>query len=215
VPKRNGDTTVILARHGQTEWNAAGRIQGQGDSPLTSLGREQSLRVSERLAAIEVEAVYASPSERASYLGRLIAARHGHLPVTLVEGLRERSYGCYEGLTREEARARDPALFEKWLADPDREQLAVPGGETQAAMSHRVMAALREIILSHSGGSVAVATHAGPIRSIVFAILGISTTRWGQVLVSPGSLTTICGAPGEPRVVSVNDTSHLDARLLR
>jgi broad specificity phosphatase PhoE len=210
MPESGRDTTVVLARHGQTEWNMTGRIQGQEDSPLTELGREQSLRVARRMGRRKIDAIYASPTGRARYLGELMAAQYRRLPFAVVEGLQERSYGCYEGWTLAEVKAQDAALAQRWLADPDREQLATPGGETQAEMSRRVMAALHEILLHHPGSTVAIATHAGPIRSVVFAILGISTTRWDQVMVAPGSLTTILGSSDRLRVVSLNDTSHLE-----
>jgi broad specificity phosphatase PhoE len=205
---------VILARHGETEWNLSGRIQGYGDSPLTPLGGEQSRRVAERVASMKISAVYASSSGRARDMGELIAAQHG-LPVTLVEDLRERCYGCYEGLTLAEIREKDGAALAKWLSHPNREQLAPPGGETQAEMSQRVMAAVRDITARHPGETVAVATHGGPIKSIVFAILDIPTTAWDRTWVTNGSLTTIRGTPDDLRVACFNDTCHLDSVATR
>jgi broad specificity phosphatase PhoE len=207
---REDRTTVILARHGETGWNATGRIQGHGDSPLTALGLEQGRRVAERLAGEKIAAVYASTSTRARDTGELIAAPHG-LSVQLVEDLRERSYGSYEGLTVAEIAAREPAALSAWLAHPNREQLAAPGGESQPQLSARVMPALREIVVRHPGETVVVATHGGPIKSAVFAILSIPLIAWDLTWVSNGSLTVLRGTPDKLRVACFNDTCHLDS----
>ncbi|MFB3882028.1 MAG: histidine phosphatase family protein [Armatimonadota bacterium] len=207
---RENRTTVILVRHGETEWNATGRIQGHGDSPLTALGLEQGRRVAERLAREKIAAVYASTLSRARDTGELIAAPHG-LSVQLVADLRERSYGSYEGLTLDEIREREPAALATWLSHPNRELLAAPGGENQPQMSARVMPALKEIVAAHPGETVAVAAHGGPIKSAVFAILSIPITAWDLTWVSNGSITVLRGTPEKLRVACVNDTCHLDS----
>jgi broad specificity phosphatase PhoE len=79
-------------------------------------------------------------------------------------------------------------------------------------MSERVMAALREIAASHPGETVAVATHGGPVKSAVFHILGASVERWSSTFVANGSITILRGTPDMLRVVSFNDTCHLDAQ---
>ncbi len=207
---RSDQTTVILIRHGETEWNTIERIQGQTDSPLTTLGGEQGRRAAERLATEKLAAVYASSSGRARDTGELIAAPHG-LAVQLMDSLRERCFGSYEGFTLAELAQHDSANLNVWLEHPNRERLAPPGGETQPQMCERVMAALREIVERHAGETVAVATHGGPIKSIVFAILDIPITSWHRAWVSNGSLTTVRGTPDELRVACFNDTCHLDS----
>ena len=97
-PEGSDRTTLILVRHGETEWNLAGRIQGHTDSRLTERGREEGRRVAERLANLEVAAVYASDLGRARETGEIIAAPHG-LSVQTAPDLRERCYGEFEGKT--------------------------------------------------------------------------------------------------------------------
>jgi broad specificity phosphatase PhoE len=214
MPEPSSKTTVILVRHGETEWNLNGRIQGHSDSALTTLGGEQGRRVAERLAGEKIAAVYASPASRARDTGELIAAPHD-LTVQLVDDLRERSYGSFEGLTLAEIREKHPAALEAWLPHPSREQVAPPDGETQPEMSRRVMAALREIVARHPGETVVIATHGGPIKSAVFAILDIPITSWHRTWISNGSLTTLRGTPDELRVACFNDTCHLDSTYAR
>jgi len=202
--------TLILVRHGETEWNLDGRIQGHSDSPLTARGSQQGRQAAERLAGMNISAVYASDLGRALDTGELIAAPHG-LEVRTMLGLRERCYGAFEGKTAEEIRASDPDGFERWLSD--RQRLAPPGGETQAELAGRVMRALHEIAGAHLGETVAVATHGGPIKSALFAVLDIPVDSWDRAWVSNGSVTVLCGTREEFKVASFNDTSHFEARI--
>ncbi len=207
MPARNQETTVVLVRHGETEWNLKGRIQGQSDSRLTERGRKQGQCAAERLAARRLAAVYASDSGRARETGELIAAPH-RLEVVTTRDLRERCYGEFEEKTREEIEATDAETFRRWFSD--RQRLAPPGGETQAELAKRVMRALREIAGAHPGETVAVATHGGPIKSILFAILGVPITSWDRTWVANGSITVVRGTPDDLRIAAYNDTCHLD-----
>jgi len=215
IPRMEQDkdrTTLILVRHGETEWNVAGRIQGHSDSRLTARGAEQGRRAAERLAGLDISTVYASDLGRARETGEIIAAPHG-LAVKTVQGLRERCYGAFEGRTAEEIRGETPDVFERWLGD--RQGLAPPEGETQHELSERVMGALGEIAGAHPGETVVVATHGGPIKSAVFAVLEIPIESWDRAWVSNGSVTILKGDQGELKVACFNDTSHLDVEAAR
>jgi probable phosphoglycerate mutase len=203
-------TTLILVRHGETEWNLAGRIQGRLDSQLTPLGVEQGKRAAERLARLPIAAVYASDTGRARHTGELLATPHG-LAVRVNEDLRERCYGDFEGLTLEELRQRDADAVARWLAD--RQRLAPPGGETQPDLSRRVMAALHSIAADHSGDAVAVAAHGGPIKSALFAILAIPIDSWDHTWVTNGSITILRAVGAQLKLAAYNDTCHLDFEI--
>jgi probable phosphoglycerate mutase len=207
VPRDPNRATLILVRHGETEWNLDGRIQGHSDSRLTERGREHGRCAAARLAALKLAAVYASDLGRARETGEIIAAPHG-LGVMTKPDLRERCYGEFEGRTREEIVAADPEAFNTWLAD--RQRLAPPGGETQGELSDRVMRALREIAGAHRGETVAIAGHGGPIKSAVFRILDIPISSWDRTWIANGSVTVLRGTGDELRVASFNDTSHID-----
>jgi broad specificity phosphatase PhoE len=200
-------TALILVRHGETEWNVERRVQGRLDSPLTARGRTQARRTAERLAEMNVRAVYSSDIGRAQETAELIAAPHG-LTVALRPGLRERSYGILEGKTMQEAAGDDTGWLEAWLAD--RLRLAPPEGETQPEMSQRVMSALRAIAAAHAGEHVVVSTHGGPMKSAVFDILQIPISSWDRTWIPNGSVTVLVGAPERLQVAVLNDTCHLD-----
>jgi broad specificity phosphatase PhoE len=124
------------------------------------------------------------------------------------EGLRERCYGVLEGKTLEEVGATAGAWFVSWEAD--RIQKSPPAGETQPEMCQRVMDALCEIAQAHPNQTVVAAVHGGPIKSAVYDLLHIPLSLWNLTFISNGSLTTLRGTPELMRVVSFNDTCHLD-----
>src|SRR4249919_1885580 len=96
-------TRVLLARHGQSEWNSAGRWQGQADPPLSALGRKQAIHAAERIGA--VDAIIASDLQRAAETAFIIAEAIGVGPVITEPQLRERNVGEWSGLTRDEIEA--------------------------------------------------------------------------------------------------------------
>lgn len=207
MARSDREARLILVRHGETVWNVQERVQGHQDSPLTERGREQTGRAAKRLAEMDIAAVYSSDTNRAREAGRLIAGSHG-LAVRPREDLRERSYGVLEGLTLEEAAERDSGWLERWRAD--RLRLAPPGGESQPELCRRVMAALREIAAAHPGEAVVVATHGGPIKSAVFAVLDIPISSWDLTWVANGSITVLRGTSEVLRVAAYNDICHLE-----
>jgi broad specificity phosphatase PhoE len=204
---RSQQATIVLVRHGETVSNLEGRVQGQQDSPLTQRGRAQGRQVAERLASLNIAAVYSSDVGRARETADLIAAPHG-LAVATRRDLRERCYGELEGKTLDEAAAQGGEWLDAWTAD--RLRAAPPGGETEPQLARRVMAALLEIAAAHPAQTVAVATHGGPIKAAVFAILDIPLSSWDLTWIANGSITIVRGTPDLMRIAAFNDTCHLD-----
>ncbi len=202
------DATLILVRHGETVWNVENRWQGQKDSRLTDLGREQARRVAARLAVTKVSAVYSSDLGRAREVADIIAAPHS-LPVIEREDLRERSYGLLEGKTSKEAGVSEGVWFLRWQADHLRQ--APPAGENEQMVGDRVMDALAEIAESHLGQTVVISTHGGPIKIAFFRILSIPLSLWRLAWVSNGSITIFRGNRDVMRLVCFNDVCHLEA----
>jgi broad specificity phosphatase PhoE len=149
-------TTILLARHGETDWNLERRVQGHSDTPLNETGRAQALALAQTLEGGELDAVYSSDLVRASDTARVIADRLG-LDVTVLPELRERHFGTWEGMTDEEIFNRFPAAKSGSWGD----------GETKEEMRERVLAALHRIADEHPGGRVLVVTHGGPMRALL------------------------------------------------
>jgi len=153
-------TTILLARHGETDWNRANRFQGHADPPLNDTGRSQAAELAAALAEEPFAAVYSSPLRRAFETAEIVAAPHGLEPVP-VEALREVDVGSWQGLTRAEIEERFPAQFARWL---EYEQ-GWDDGETYDEMGVRVMAALLELAAAHDGEQILAVSHGGPVRA--------------------------------------------------
>ena len=162
-------TTILLARHGETDWNREGRFQGWADPPLNRTGLDQAVELSVRVMAEDLTAVYSSPLRRALETAEVVAASHGLEPVT-VNGLREVDVGSWSGLTRTEIEERFPDEYARWL---DYEQ-GWQDGETYDAMAERVLTVLLELASAANGQRLLAVTHGGPIRAAAAAADGIS-----------------------------------------
>lgn len=145
-------TTLLVARHGETDWNREGRWQGWADPPLNDTGRGQARQLADELRGTRFDAVYASDLRRAFETAEILAAPHG-VPVIADAGLREIDVGSWSGLTRAEIEARFP--------DGKR-----PDGETHEQHGTRVRAAVIRIAREHLGERILLVTHGGTIRSI-------------------------------------------------
>jgi broad specificity phosphatase PhoE len=153
-------TTILLARHGETDWNRDNRFQGHADPPLNETGRAQAAELAAALAEEPLAAVYSSPLQRAFETAEIVASPHGLQPVP-VEALSEVDVGSWEGLTRAEIEERFPAQFARWLAY----EQGWDDGETYDEMRARVLAALLELAAAHEGDEILVVSHGGPVRA--------------------------------------------------
>jgi phosphoserine phosphatase len=159
-------TTILLARHGETDWNAARRVQGHTDVPLNERGREQARALADELGDERLAAVYASDLMRAHETARIVAERKG-LDVIVLPELRERNFGTWEGLTDREVLDRYPEARAGTWGD----------AETRDEMSHRVLEALRRIAAAHPDAQVLVVAHGGPLRAVLHAAGGNAATE--------------------------------------
>lgn len=157
---------VFLVRHGETDWNVAGRWQGHTDVPLNATGRAQAAALAERLRGEGIAAVATSDLSRARHTAEIVAGALG-VPLALVDpGLREQSYGRFEGLTPRECEARYPVEWARYLAD---RSAGPPGGETRAAVLDRVVRAVQAASARLSGPALVV-THGGALRALLAAL---------------------------------------------
>ena len=156
-----------VVRHGETDWNVQARWQGHTDIPLNAIGKTQALDVAELLRHVGPVAVVASDLSRAHETARIVAAEL-RIPLAYLDaGLRERSFGCFEGLTREECERLHPRAWREWVAD----RRPPPGAETHEALTARVVDALSRAAERLSPPAVVV-THGGALRAVVEAATG-------------------------------------------
>lgn len=156
--------TLFLFRHGETDWNREGRLQGHTDVPLNAAGFEQARLLGERLRPHGLQAVLSSDLARARKTAEIVAAVLG-LTLVLDAGLRETDVGAAEGLLWAEAKGRFGAeLTERWYSDED---VAFPGGETGFSTRTRGLAALRRFADAHPYRRIGVSTHGAMVRQLM------------------------------------------------
>jgi probable phosphoglycerate mutase len=149
-------TTLLLVRHGETDWNAEGKLQGHTDRPLNEYGRRQARALAERLVGEEIDAVYASDLSRARETAEILGAQLG-LPVAVDPDLREKNWGNWEGLTSDE---RLHVEYEGESSDDHRE---------------RTLRAVERIVERHPAGRIVVVTHGGSLRRLQAAVAGVAS----------------------------------------
>ncbi len=156
--------TVFLFRHGETDWNREGRLQGHTDVPLNAAGIDQARLLGEKLRPHRLETVVSSDLARALATAKIIADALG-IPIVTDRGLRETNVGAAEGLLWAEAKSRfGEALTERWYSEED---AAFPGGETGLATRLRGLEALRRFALAHPYRRIGVSTHGAMVRQLM------------------------------------------------
>jgi broad specificity phosphatase PhoE len=200
-------TTLVLVRHGETEWNRNGRWQGHTNVPLSAAGREQARRLAERLKAegAMFDHIYASDLHRAFETAEIIATALGLAVHPLIE-LREIDIGAWSGLTSDEIRAR---YAEEWAFHEQGTDFRRGGhGETLQEFQTRVARVADQLVRTHPGQRLLVATHGGTVRALLHYVAQL--TGYGMdTPIGNTSLTEVVFEDGTVRIVRANDTAHL------
>ena len=160
---------ILLTRHGETAWNALGKLQGHTDIALNETGRGQARALSAALGPSVVQVV-TSDLRRARETGEIIAGALGLPPPVIDPELRERQYGVFEGLTRAECESQHPDAWRAWVAQVG----APPGGEPRAEAAARLGRALTRILATAApaGGDIVVVSHGGVMRLWLMEVVG-------------------------------------------
>jgi len=200
-------TSIILVRHGQTEWNRVERFRGRVDLPLNATGRSQAHAAARRiLSTWNIAAVYTSPLQRAVETAQAIGQRSA-VPVTKCPGLIDIDYGEWQGLTPEEVHQQYPELYSLWLTSPQR--VRIPGGESLGRVRRRAMAAIREIVARHPQETVVLVSHLVVCRLLVLAMLGLPTACFWHIQQDTATINVFEHTDGRFIVKVINDTCHL------
>ena len=201
---------LFLVRHGQVSSNRDLRYVGSRDEPLTELGQKQAAALAELMAPLPIAEIRSSPLARAYDTATAIAAAVG-IDVVVEQRLREQSYGAWEGLSRDEVRARstdDWDLLEAWEKDA---QVAPPGGESLQAVEQRALdlvADLRSAATEDDMPWIVLVSHVGPIKALLSASLDLSLDRGGRrIFLDPGTVSVVDW--GDPPILRLcNSHAH-------
>ena len=205
-----------LVRHGQTDWNRAGKIQGTTDIPLNETGRQQAEQLAtvlkERIgysAETRIDAVYASPLARAFQTAEILA-KEEKLPLRRLTGLRERDFGYWEGKSWQQVEAKDPDEFHLWREQP---MVGIPsGGESRKSCEARSERAIRQILEETAGDAVIVA-HGGILVFLMNYLLRFHREPQ-EIIVANASLSVVSydRSTGMGKLLALNETGTLEQK---
>ena len=198
-------TEIIIARHGQTEWNVGEVFRGRIDIELDETGAKQAELLADYLSGMKVEAIYSSPLKRALKTAEAIARYH-KLEVEIAPGLIDFNYGEWQGLPHQEVKDRYKELYTEWTKNPH--QVRVPAGESLHDVRERALDVVDEIITRHEG-TVVLVSHRVVNKVLICALLGLDNSHFWNIKQDTCGITTFVYEKGRFILTEHNNTSYL------
>ena len=201
-------TTVLLVRHGRTGSNINGFYMGWSNEDIDDVGYTQAHCLSSRLVSLPIASVYSSPLKRTYTTATIIAKPHD-LELKVLDDLIEIRLGDWEGLHMDEIGQRWPELWQQSRVDPS--EITMPNGESFKEVTERAVRAFETIVAANQGKQAVIVTHDVVIRVLVAYILGVPNSIYRRLEVNNVSLSVTRVIDGKARLITLNDTSHLEA----
>lgn len=199
---------LILVRHGESEWNRIGRYQGQLDAPLSELGLRQAEALAKRLSTEKLDAIYASPLQRARRTADAIARYHPSVAVEEDAALLEIHHGDWQGLYAADVRERYREALEEWRVFPTRSQM--PNGESFSNILKRTLNFRERVCRQHgSDASIVVSTHDVVVKILIADALGMHMDRINRLWITNASISVVEYTEDLPFLVSLSEACHL------
>jgi probable phosphoglycerate mutase len=200
-------TRVLAIRHGETDWNVGGLIQGQLDIPLNAMGRWQAHRVAAAVAEEGIDALYSSDLLRAFETAQAVSSACG-LCVSTDPGLRERGFGTFEGLSYSQISQSWPEQSERWRKrDPE---FGAPGGETLNDFYARSIAAATRLAAQHPGQTIALISHGGVMDCLYRAASRVALDAPRSWQLGNTSINRLLYTPQGFTLIGWSDSYHLE-----
>jgi len=201
-------TTILLVRHGQTESNVTGYFMGWSDEDINERGYAQVNSLASRLADYPIASVYTSPLKRTYSTASILAKPH-NLKLEVLDDLIEIKLGDWQGLHMDEISRRWPELWKQSRIDPS--EVTMPNGESFRQVTERAVRAFERIVADNQGKQALIVSHEAVIKVIIVHALGATNSIYRRFELSNASLSIIrVGDDGKTRLITLNDTSHLD-----
>ena len=179
---------------------------GRSDEDLTEAGYKQARRLSSRLARLPMASVYTSPLRRAYATAAILVEPH-ELDLRVLDDLIEIDLGDWQGLHMDEISRRWPELWQQWRTDPS--EVVIPNGESLTEVTERAILAFHRIVETNQGKQAIIVAHEVIVKVIVAHALGAPNSIYRRFEISNTSLTVIQFIDNKPRLIGLNDTSHL------
>ena len=202
---------IYFVRHGETEWNQKGMLQGKKNSPLTEEGKNQAVKLRDALKDVKFDGIYSSPMGRASLTAEIIRGDREQAMFTIPE-LREMSFGDMEGRKKTEFEELYPEEYNNLWTNALKYDPSPFNGETFQEVDERVMGALGHLVNAHSeGGRILVVSHGMTLKNIFTHVWGHGLDKyWEDPVPQNTSLSIVSYSNGEYRMEDFSNTSHLD-----
>ena len=207
----DSSTRILAIRHGETAWNRDTRIQGHLDIPLNESGLAQASRLTEALQSEALDAVYCSDLARARQTAQGLAAGAG-LPLHEETGLRERSFGIFEGMTWQEIALRWPEQCLRWRQRDA--EFGAEGGETLAAFYARCIGTIERIAAAHPGKTVVIVAHGGVMDCLYRAATRLALDAPRSWTLGNAAINRLLYSPEGFSLIGWNDDAHLQGLSL-
>ena len=203
--------TLYLIRHGETTFSQSGGFCGSLDPDLTPAGTQMGRELAEAYKGVEWEAAYVSPLKRTVQTAQPLCQAAG-LEMNLRDGLKEITYGEWEGKTTAYVKEHYRDVYIRWMTEPAWN--APPGGETSLEIESRSSQVISEIVAKHADGNVLIVSHKATIRIMLCTFLGIDLGRYrDRISALAGSVNVVQFGEYGPRLELLNDRSYLSDEL--
>ena len=208
IPKKIGDSRIILVRHGETNWNKEGRFQGQIDIPLNEKGKDQASKASKYLEEIKFTKAFSSSMKRPYETAKIIL-KNKNIKIEKIQSLVEISHGLWEGKLEEEIKLSWPEMLKDWHEKP--ESVTMPNGESIKQVSDRTISAWNQICNSQQeNDTTLLVAHDAVNKTLICHILGLSYSDIWMIKQGNGGITVIDIFKNKNNVLSsLNITNHL------
>jgi len=198
-------TEIILARHGETEWNVGEIFRGRIDVELNATGIKQAELLAEYLSELKIDAIYSSPLKRALKTAEIVAEYY-KLRVTIAPGLIDLNFGKWQGLSHQEVKDKYKGRYAQWLHSPH--QVRMPGGESLNDVRKRAVAVMDEVIAKYEG-EVVLVSHRVVNKVLICALLGLDDSHFWNIRQDTAGITTFTYEKGRFILTEHNNTSYL------
>ncbi|MBA7507245.1 Phosphoserine phosphatase 1 [subsurface metagenome] len=198
-------TEIILARHGETDWNVEEVFRGRIDVELNETGIKQAELLAEYLSDLKIDTIYSSPLKRALKTAEIIAGYH-KLNVEIAPGLIDLDYGKWQGLPHQEVKDKYKELYAEWINSPDK--VKMPAGESLDDVRKRAIGVVDKVIAKYDG-TVVLVSHRVVNKVLICALLGLDNSHFWHIKQDTGGISTFTHENGRFILTKHNDTSFL------
>jgi alpha-ribazole phosphatase len=197
---------IILARHGETEWNASEVFRGRADVALNENGLKQAELLGEYLGQERIDLIYSSPLQRAVKTAEAIA-RPQSIDVNIAPNLIDIDCGKWQGLSLREVKEKYPEIYQDWLDTP--EQVRIPGGESLEDVRSRVVPFVEDVVMRCGKGRVVLVSHRAVNKVLICTLLRLDNSFFWNFKLDTGGITRFNYDVDGIILISHNDTSYL------